>query len=535
MDKEDQKLLLSVCNGLGTYEQDEKGNRLYRKDDDCLACLKDLQAFLRHDSPDTRDAFFVLGGYNISRNDLVPILMGHPGDTELVFNALKVLTLLTMPVDPQDLNTESPQKQIAMQQLVKESLVSQPDALAALVMLVSEPLSHHPRMSEQEASVVQLLLVFVRNLLAIPDAAVARGSSVGYHKTRMQESLLSAMFKENVMELLLLVAEHAKERPFRGEVALIMAIFDKILKCIDPTEAATAVDPAVAQAAAALRAHSGLLKTRTLSGGAGSGSGKAVDPLQAVLAAEHRARSSKVTGAQSKHALNSGRFMRVHNEHAPQVYLRNPNSVELKALPLPNGAGSAHGTSNSTAQGGSSGGGGAAPRSINAALTWQLRGYCQEFLRSGYNCLLEVARRELEPGLGVSRLTSADFVAFLSLVRFFTSFVATQQQGAADKGNAPSRSSSKPVAASTSSADASPSATSPFTSISATMGWETFHMLQVLWTSQVDNRLKDRDWGIQARFDFPAAWHAVHAGAGAACGEWCGSESGRQASATAAA
>lgn len=41
---------------------------------------------------------------------------------------------------------------------------------------------------------------------------------------------------------------------------------------------------------------------------------------------------------------------------------------------------------------------------------------------------MEVARRELEPGLGVSRLTNADFVAFLSLVRFFTSFVATQQQ-----------------------------------------------------------------------------------------------------------
>lgn len=51
------------------------------------ACLKDLQAFLRHDSPETREAFFALGGYNIARNDLVPILMGHPGDTELVFNA----------------------------------------------------------------------------------------------------------------------------------------------------------------------------------------------------------------------------------------------------------------------------------------------------------------------------------------------------------------------------------------------------------------------------------------------------------------
>lgn len=51
------------------------------------ACLKDLQAFLRHDSTETREAFFALGGYNIAKNDLVPILMGHPGDTELVFNA----------------------------------------------------------------------------------------------------------------------------------------------------------------------------------------------------------------------------------------------------------------------------------------------------------------------------------------------------------------------------------------------------------------------------------------------------------------
>lgn len=36
MDKEDQKLLLSVCNGLGTYVVDERGNKIYKKDDDCL-------------------------------------------------------------------------------------------------------------------------------------------------------------------------------------------------------------------------------------------------------------------------------------------------------------------------------------------------------------------------------------------------------------------------------------------------------------------------------------------------------------------
>ena len=51
------------------------------------ACLKDLQRFLRQDDPETRAAFFKLGQFNVAKTDLVPIIVGAAGDTDLVYNA----------------------------------------------------------------------------------------------------------------------------------------------------------------------------------------------------------------------------------------------------------------------------------------------------------------------------------------------------------------------------------------------------------------------------------------------------------------
>ena len=52
------------------------------------ACLKDLQRLLRQDT-ETREAFQVLGQYNIAKSDLVPIIVTYPKDTDLVYNACK--------------------------------------------------------------------------------------------------------------------------------------------------------------------------------------------------------------------------------------------------------------------------------------------------------------------------------------------------------------------------------------------------------------------------------------------------------------
>lgn len=59
-------------------------------------------------------------------------------------------------------------------QLVKEAFMEK-DAMAVIVGLVAEPLSRHPRMSEADGLIVQLVITFIRNLLVIPDRAATAG------------------------------------------------------------------------------------------------------------------------------------------------------------------------------------------------------------------------------------------------------------------------------------------------------------------------------------------------------------------------
>ena len=64
--------------------------------------------------------------------------------------------------------------QVASMQAAKEAFLAQ-DALAVVTALVAEPLARHPRMSQQDAMLVQLVITFLRNLLAIPDQDTAAG------------------------------------------------------------------------------------------------------------------------------------------------------------------------------------------------------------------------------------------------------------------------------------------------------------------------------------------------------------------------
>lgn len=56
------------------------------------ACLKDLQRFLRRDKPDTRQAYRLLGPYNLVKTNLVPLINTYPNDQELLYNACETLT-----------------------------------------------------------------------------------------------------------------------------------------------------------------------------------------------------------------------------------------------------------------------------------------------------------------------------------------------------------------------------------------------------------------------------------------------------------
>ena len=152
----DRDLLVSVCTGLGTNSIDASGRQFYVKNDDCIGkrlqagppagsapqqcacadfvpaadCLKDLQRILHKDDPVQRPAFLALGGFNLAKTDLVPLMVTFPGDVDVVYNArtplpwlnalatwstcwsnaaavdaaVKVVTFLTMPLEKESDN-----------------------------------------------------------------------------------------------------------------------------------------------------------------------------------------------------------------------------------------------------------------------------------------------------------------------------------------------------------------------------------------------------------------------------------------------
>lgn len=56
-----------------------------------------------------------------------------------------------------------------------------------------------------------------------------------------------------------------------------------------------------------------------------------------------------------------------------------------------------------------------------------LKEYAGQFLAAGYGLLMEGLRRDLEPGLNISRLSEDDFLRFFKLAAFCTAFVRLQQ------------------------------------------------------------------------------------------------------------
>ena len=62
----------------------------------------------------------------------------------------------------------------------------------------------------QDALTVQLVVTFLRNLLAMPDPAPTAGSR-GDHKTRARGELLGRLLEGHALELLLIVAQHTDE------------------------------------------------------------------------------------------------------------------------------------------------------------------------------------------------------------------------------------------------------------------------------------------------------------------------------------
>ncbi|KAL4422339.1 hypothetical protein ABPG75_008536 [Micractinium tetrahymenae] len=469
----DLELLASIASGgLGSWQTDAAGRSVYVKSDDCIGCLRDLQRFFRNDDPEGRPAFFAVSKYNFARSDLVPLIVTYPDDYDVIYNALKVATFLTMPSSDPLVTTNRAQQEQHMQ-AVREAFLAQ-DALAAVVGMLAEPLARHPRMDERDAALVQLVMAFLRNLVAIPDGPAAPGplgasAASKDAMRRIQSGLLDRLFSDNVMDLLLLLAQHAQQRPFRNEAPVLVETFMHIFSGVDPLQLLDAQkllekeqqaqreQEAAAKRAAVKAAQKAAQQAQRAghSGGAaaphrGGPAGRAVVANMAHLprlpALPPAARQQLGAGvaaalargvvprhvtqaAPSRHAHSGAVYVRRHSEHSANIVVRhNPNRSELPRLPaVVDDRKAAAQRKDGPGGSGATAAAAAKPR-LGAELLVRLDAFLQQFLDGGYDLLMGHVFKELQPGLNISRLAEADFLHFVRLATYCTRYVRLREE-----------------------------------------------------------------------------------------------------------
>lgn len=162
-----------------------------------------------------------------------PQLECYADDPDVAFQALRVATLLTFPdadpvaADARALRPIDPDARAAAEASVAAlaAMARSRTALGALVTLAAAPLSRHPRMTERDAQVVQLVLTFARNALALA------GGCGGVEVPRsLRADLLGRLGEEGVLDLVAAVAQHSDAAPFKEDRTLLLELVALIVK-----------------------------------------------------------------------------------------------------------------------------------------------------------------------------------------------------------------------------------------------------------------------------------------------------------------
>eukprot|EP00854_Cymbomonas_tetramitiformis_P029077 gene29077-36151_t len=215
--------LSSICGSLGSFQEDEKGDTVYVKDEECLEGLQDIMRYLRRDNPETREIFLQLGKWNLIKTDLLPIIRTYHGDFDLVMAATKLVVFLTLPLDPSSSNLAEQERLLQR----SKAAFLEGETSAVIVSLVAEPLGRleeRGTLMESDVKLVQLIVTLFRNLICISDCTPTAASG-NDHLTRLKDDLLKRFFDESVMEVLLLIAQDADRSFFVEDAPLLLEIF----------------------------------------------------------------------------------------------------------------------------------------------------------------------------------------------------------------------------------------------------------------------------------------------------------------------
>ncbi|XP_028798783.1 protein timeless homolog isoform X2 [Neltuma alba] len=380
-----------ICAGLGVIEEDKDGNRIgYSKDEYCLDNLKDLLRFLRRDDPHTRDVFKQVCKWNIVSKDLIPIIEHCQEDRNLLLNAVKVLVFITMPIEPSSTHIS---QQLEYLWELKASITSS-DIVAVTASFLEGPLENleSDAFTEDDWKLVQLVLTFFRNILAVQEISLQHKSGGSASQLlSLRDRFLELLFRENVLDIILVIINYAggSNAFLRQDNLLLLEILHYIFLGQEPE--------------LIVRAHLDGLK-------ADEDSQVPLNSLKSVMEEEAEKRRRCRLNSMIRHSQFSGTFARLTMDGSKAVFKGNPSSCSLL-----------HKSQNVT-------------RGPAKKIAWDhpkflptkdkilelLYGFINQFLSGGYNALMQSIREDVEKEHPA--IQRGDVIVFFEVAEFVTSF-----------------------------------------------------------------------------------------------------------------
>ncbi|XKL60560.1 hypothetical protein PGB90_007617 [Kerria lacca] len=218
--------LTATCNALG-YGVDCKNK--YFVDKECKESIRELIRFLRRDDENHEIRRF-LGSASILQTDLIPIVINHHDDEELLDLLLRLLVNLTTPallLYNEELPVEKISRQYYLSLIRSLQQYKQVFAKQQLWSVLNEKLSYLLKMDwadrgEEKSLIIIRILILVRNVLHVPtDTDVEKRPD---NDASIHDQVLWALHEGGMINLILYIATSESERQYYFHVLEIISL-----------------------------------------------------------------------------------------------------------------------------------------------------------------------------------------------------------------------------------------------------------------------------------------------------------------------
>eukprot|EP00939_MAST-03C_sp_MAST-3C-sp1_P001922 g1922.t1 len=241
---EQQVDLLRSCEKLGTYTDWSKKGVFDKKSgtfecfeigERCLDGLKDIQRFLRRDDPYQRVLYRSLGEWGTVRNKILACLIDPEANSLVQFEIIRLLTVLTMPLDPDAEIDESFRDQDLLQKYV-EAIVEVGGVMAIVRTLEGafSSIESTGKCSERDEIMLELVLTLFKNLLTVNNDERISSASGGSQHTHVREDLLKCFHEDSVLDTIVAIVELIGGGIFEEFNVLVLELIHLIFRGYDP-------------------------------------------------------------------------------------------------------------------------------------------------------------------------------------------------------------------------------------------------------------------------------------------------------------